>query len=128
MREWIDLTESLTTLIPDVGTLLELPDRNGETRRYVVAGWLKDAGIEDAEDDDLFDLDDIHDQSVGKHGPDHKRLVYCPRKNAEYLMVKGQGSTVIRVGEGTVVGRAPQMKIDELRSRVARLIGRLYGS
>jgi hypothetical protein len=147
------LDESVTHIVPDIGTLIEIDDptqfsdMGGLTkgkRRYVVKSYMKAAPepkfdmdkILGDDDDPEFErwfnhvkagardgLADIADSSARRFN-DGNRLMWCNRDEAEYLACGGR---IIKVGEGKIVGRvawSPEILASQRRS-AASLVGKL---
>lgn len=113
--------------VPDVGTIVEygIDYLNNQPRTYRVTSWLKKYVPPKRSDYEW--LDDILDQSAREFGPDKTQLVYCNRKEAEYVGLSGIAGTIARINDVKIVGRVnwPEEQINDERKRAIKRIGQV---
>lgn len=111
--------------VPDIGDLFTY---EGESFR--VSGWLKRMARPEPPAWDRSPLKDVLDDllydSQQRIGPDHERLMFCIRGEAEYVSASGIAGRVVRVADVKVTGRVnwSEELFDHARHEAACLVGR----
>jgi hypothetical protein len=111
--------------VPDIGDLFE---HDGSV--YRVDGWVRPAAPPEPawHERGTFaeELDRLVFETLREHGPDRRRLEFCARKDAEYVVGYGVAGVIVRVAGVRVSGRVPwpPETVERQRRLALALVGR----